>query len=487
MKSLHGSFFPREAYAETDSYSLLPLRFTELDESRYFLSSLGGDYIVLPRDKLLDLVEHRLDPSDPLLRDLEARHLVHRGNVEVHRELLSAQYRTRQSLLPEYTSLHIFVVTLRCDNSCHYCQVSRVSEDRVAFDMSPETADRSIQLMFRSPSRAIKVEFQGGESLLNFPLIRRIVLRTKELKGDRSVEFVVATNLAPLTIEMLEFFAEHHVMISTSIDGPAKLHNQNRPRPGMDAYERAVDGIRRCREILGPESVSALMTCTAASLEQPEEIVDEYVRLGFREVFLRSISPYGFAVKTATRIGYETEQFLEFFRRGVTRVLDHAAQGVEIREVFSAIILRRLLTSFPTGYVDLQSPSGIGTGVIVYNYDGDVYASDESRMLAEMGDKSFRLGNVHGNSWEELFTQSSLLPTLHKTMTEGLPGCCDCAFQPYCGSEPIRHHVAQGDVVGHRPTSSFCRKHIEVFRYLVRLMEDSPLASKILRKWAAWN
>ena len=39
----------------------------------------------------------------------------------------------------------------------------------------------------------------------------------------------------------------------------------------------------------------------------------------------------------------------------------------------------------------------------VYNYDGDVYAADEGRMLAEMGDTSFRLGNVHADSYADLF------------------------------------------------------------------------------------
>jgi hypothetical protein len=37
----------------------------------------------------------------------------------------------------------------------------------------------------------------------------------------------------------------------------------------------------------------------------------------------------------------------------------------------------------------------IGIGALVYNYDGDIYASDEGRMLAEMGDRTFRLGSVH--------------------------------------------------------------------------------------------
>ena len=59
-------------------------------------------------------------------------------------------------------------------------------------------------------------------------------------------------------------------------------------------------------------------------------------------------------------------------------------------EQYSAIVLKKMLTNDDPGYVDLTSPAGIGIGAIVYNYDGDVYASDEGRMLAEMGDRTFR-------------------------------------------------------------------------------------------------
>ena len=44
--------------------------------------------------------------------------------------------------------------------------------------------------------------------------------------------------------------------------------------------------------------------------------------------------------------------------------------------------------------MDLTSPAGIGIGGLVYNYDGNIYASDEGRMLAEMKDNTFLLGTV---------------------------------------------------------------------------------------------
>jgi uncharacterized protein len=50
---------------------------------------------------------------------------------------------------------------------------------------------------------------------------------------------------------VLEFCKTNSILLSTSLDGPADLHNKNRPRPGGNSHELAVAGIRRAREILG--------------------------------------------------------------------------------------------------------------------------------------------------------------------------------------------------------------------------------------------
>jgi His-Xaa-Ser system radical SAM maturase HxsB len=281
---------------------------------------------------------------------------------------------------------------------------------------------------------------------------------------------------------MLDFAREHNIRFSCSLDGAASLHNRNRPRPQHDSHERTVQAIRRIRAKLGADSVSALMTTTAQSLEEPEAIIDEYVRQGFPSIFLRWISPFGFAIKSASRIGYDTERFLAFYKRG--HIFKLNSSGTGLREEYASIILRKILTPYSTGYVDLQSPAGLGLSMLVYNYDGDVYASDEARMLAEMGDHTFRLGNVRKNSYEQLFLESPLLETVFDTVAEGLPGCSECAFSPYCGTDPVFNHATQRDRIGHRPTSSFCRRNMEILRHLFLILEEHSERSDILKQWA---
>src|SRR5882762_3846959 len=83
-------------------------------------------------------------------------------------------------------------------------------------------------------------------------------------------------------------------------------------------------------------------------------------------------------------------------------------EWVALPEFYASLLLKRLLTDVPTGYVDLRSPAGIGLGALVYNYDGRVFASDEGRMLAEMGDQTFELGSV-AESYRSLVFSDKLL------------------------------------------------------------------------------
>ena len=283
---------------------------------------------------------------------------------------------------------------------------------------------------------------------------------------------------------MLDFCRAHDVFISTSLDGPADLHNKNRPRPGRNSWELATEGIRRVREELGVDRVSALMTTTRSSLERVREIIDCYVEQGLTSVFLRPLSPYGFAVKTKSFDAYDVDRWLPFYEEGLDYIIELNSQGVPMVEQYAAIILKKMFTNDDPGYVDLTSPSGIGIGAIVYNYDGDVYASDEGRMLAEMGDTTFRLGNLHEDSYEEIMLSEALLGPLEESFAASAPMCSDCAFEPYCGADPTYHHATAGDFLGRKPTSGFCRRNMAIFKLLLDRYESDPSTRALFQTWA---
>src|SRR5262249_31236305 len=180
-------------------------------------------------------------------------------------------------------------------------------------------------------------------------------------------------------------------------------------------------------------------------------------------------SPYGFAVKPRLKTGYDTDAFLDFYARALTYIIELNRKGTFFVEGCAQLLLTRMLTPFSTGYVDLQSPAGAGISAVVYNHDGDVYVSDEARMLAEMGDKTFRMGSVHADSYEAMFGGPLLRTLVDASCVESLPGCADCALQPGCGADPVENYAKQADIVGHRPTSDFCRRNMGVMKHLLGL------------------
>ena len=307
----------------------MPFRFDRTGSDGYLVSNMVGDFVRLSADEFDRLIDERVSPGDGLYEKAYASNLITREGQTAQLQMLAARLRSRMAFLREPSGLHMFVVTLRCEHSCPYCQVSRQSTDRTRFDMSEDTAERALRIALESPSPRIKIEFQGGEPLLNFPLIAKIVENAKSSapKTGKQIEFVIASNLALLTDDILAFCKRNDVLLSTSLDGPADLHNRNRPRPGGNSYELAVKGIKAAQRVLGADRVGALMTTTEASLDRVEEIIDEYIALGLDGIFLRPLSPYGFAIKTKQIRKYDAKRWLDFYVRGLRYILDINRRG----------------------------------------------------------------------------------------------------------------------------------------------------------------
>ena len=106
------------------------------------------------------------------------------------RSRLSKEKTSRRYALKYFvgggTALHIVVLTLRCDQACMYCHASAVTgpghED---LDMSMETGLKIVDKVFTSRAPILHIEFQGGEALLNFPVLKAIVLQGPRDRKNR--------------------------------------------------------------------------------------------------------------------------------------------------------------------------------------------------------------------------------------------------------------------------------------------------------------
>ncbi len=94
------------------------------------------------------------------------------------------------------------------------------------------------------------------------------------------------------------------------------------------------------------------------------------------------------------------------------------------------------------------------------------------------------MGNVFKQDYLDVFDGSVIHELVENSCTETLPGCFSCAYQIYCGADPIRNYVDQVDMVGHRPTSDFCRKNSYMMDMLFEKIREND--SRVMDVFWSW-
>jgi uncharacterized protein len=137
-------------HAPEKAITLLPFRFRRSDHGGYLASNMVGDFLRLTENELHRVLDLKVTPGDGLYEKAYAGHLISREGQSAQLQVLGLRLRSRMAFLRAPTALHIFV-TLRCEHSCPYCQVSRQSTDRSRFDITDETAERALAIALQSP------------------------------------------------------------------------------------------------------------------------------------------------------------------------------------------------------------------------------------------------------------------------------------------------------------------------------------------------
>jgi uncharacterized protein len=463
------------------------------------LTNQLGDWVFVTKDEFSSLYQGKLDPGSSLHTRLSERHFLKDDSAV---ERMVSRSKARKRFLEYGPNLHIMVVTLRCNEMCVYCHASRADMDQVDTDMTTETAEKTVDLILQSTSPSVTIEFQGGEPLVNFPLVKHIVnyALEKNRAYGKNLEFTMVSNLSMMTEEKLEFLLEHKVQICTSIDGPETLHNKQRKltivnddkkKEKGNAFQAAAYWIERINKAyvdigLDPVlyHVEALLTTTKAALAYPKEIVDTYVGLGCRAIFLRPVDPFGFASQTAGTVEYPRNSYLDFYRQAVDHILELNKQGVQVLERFASIFLTKILTGEDPNFLDIRSPCGAGIGQVAYNYDGSIFTCDEGRMVHQMGDSFFKIGNVNDSSYRELMKHDTVRSLMIASNLDLQPDCVNCTYNPYCGVCPVHNYESQGSIWGRMRESSLCAVHKGIQDYLFeKLREDDPKVVEAFQRW----
>lgn len=466
-------------------YTILPFNFKRFSNEVLIVNECGN-YMFLDFQQFDDFINYKIKNSD-LKDDLESNlFLTESENLDLAITKTAARYRSRKEFLRTFTSLHMMVITLRCNQKCEYCQVSSADENSSKYDMSIDVAEKIVDFIFSSPTRYPKIEFQGGEPTLNWNVIVSVVNKAEKiaLYQKKDVEFVICTNLLHITDEQLEFCKNHKIDISTSLDGPKIIHDKYRlARIGSGTYDKVIERIQRAREYVGNDHVSALMTTTSNSLDSFKEIIDEYLKLDLNGIFIRSLNPYGFAAEKSQALNYPIELFVEKYLEALKYIFK-INKTKYFPEFFATLIFSRILTSFSTGFVDLQSPSGAGISGVIYDYDGSVFPADEARMLARMGDRHFCLGNVNTDTWENIFLGYKQKSITKNACVEVTVPCSWCVYKAYCGTDPVRNYLETGSEIRNMCFSPFCIKNQLIFDKLFEFLKSCNDTEKdIIWSW----
>ncbi len=476
-----------------------PRRVKKLNQNLFRSRKVAGQHVVttdhgsfafLDDQQLQQLVTGQVKRGTPLFDELTSKGFLF--DVE-GLDKVAADYDRRYSYLYRGPVLHIMVVTLRCNEVCAYCQASRADIGATEFDMSIATAEKVVDMIVQAPSDTLTIEFQGGEPLANWEVVKHVVEygSEKAKAAGKRVMFSLVTNLAMMDDEKLQYILDHRLQVSTSLDGPKDLHDKYRKLAGNSAYDRTVywmDRMNAAYQGAGLDPmlyhVEALTTVTRDHLSRAKELVDEYVARGCRAIFLRPLNPFGYATRTASALGYSGQEFLAFYREALDYILTLNKQGVEILERLSAIFLTKILTPDDPNYLDIRSPCGAGVGQIAYNHDGSIFTCDEGRMVYQVGDEAFKIGTVGQSTLKEVVTHDTVKSLLVASCLDSIPGCSDCAYKPYCGTCPVYNYGEQGNIFPQNATNQRCAIYMGVQdRLFEMLMGADPQVTDILNRW----
>ncbi|MBO6937751.1 MAG: His-Xaa-Ser system radical SAM maturase HxsB [Deltaproteobacteria bacterium] len=459
---------------------------------RHILTNDAGQWHFLDDADFRAFLAGELTPSHG-----EYEALVDKGFLRdgLNAEALATRLRRKKAFVGQGPHLHIVITTLRCNQSCQYCHASRTDMDQVSTDMSMETAKRVVDMAMQTTSPYVNFEFQGGEPTVNFPVLKFIVeySREKNKAEKKLLEHSVVTNMTHMTEEKAAWLMDNGVMVCTSLDGPADVHDHNRRwKDGASAFEDVVRWMKHFNEGYierGKDPrlwhVDALMTTTRRTLERGKELVDLYVDMGLKTIHLRPLNPYGFAVGTWKAIGYTSEEYLDFYAQTLDYILELNRQGVEIAEGTAATFLVKMLTADDPNFVDVRSPCGAGTGQVAYNYDGSVFTCDEGRMVAAMGSDLFQIGDTSQGTLAEAIRHPTVKALALASLQDSLPGCHSCWNKPFCGVCPMHDYMGSGDIFGQRPRSPKCKEHYTIASLLFERLANDPdgWIEKTFRRW----
>lgn len=388
--------------------------------------------------------------SEDDMRDIfsDLRELEEEGSLfaeDVYKEGV-IDFKKRQTVV-KALCLHI---AHDCNLACRYCFAGEGEYKGDRSLMSLEVGKKALDFLVESSGnrRNLEVDFFGGEPLLNFDVVKKLVAYGREIEKtkDKHFRFTLTTNGVLLNDDVIAFANKEMDNIVLSIDGRKEVHDHMRPfKNGAGSYDLILDKFKKVAESRKQTKYYVRGTFTHNNLDFVEDVLslaDE----GFEQI---SVEPVVAGPEEPYAIRPEDIPVIcEGYDRLAKEMLKRKKEG----RGFNFFHYMIDLSGGPCVYKRL-SGCGSGTEYLAVTPWGDLYPCHQF-----VGEEEFCLGNV-----KEGIVNTEMRDTFKLCNVYAKEECRSCFAKFYCsGGCAANAYHCHGDI--NRPYEIGCelqRKRVE--------------------------
>ena len=323
-----------------------------------------------------------------------------------------------------------------CNLTCSYCFAGQGSYKGDTALMPYETGKAALDMLVRmsGPRRNLEVDFFGGEPLLNWQTVKRLVAygRSIEKEYRKNFRFTLTTNGMLVDDDVIDFCNREMHNVVLSLDGRKEVHDRFRvDRAGRGSYDKIVPRFQEFVRRRGDQNYYIRGTYTRHNLDFLND-VKHMADLGFTQL---SMEPIVTAPDDPEALRPEDLPVLyEQYEQLAVEMLKRKREGKGFDFYHYLIDLE----NGPCLYKRLGG-CGSGTEYLAVTPSGELYPCHQF-----VGDAAYLMGNV----WDGV-TRIDLFEQFKSCGLSSRPDCDNCWAKLYCaGGCAANAYHATGDING---------------------------------------
>ena len=361
---------------------------------------------------------------------------------------MAGTFKERSGDVVKALCLH---VAHTCNLNCAYCFASQGKYHGDRALMSFEVGKQALDFLMEHSGtrRNLEVDFFGGEPLMNWEVVKRLVgyARSVEKERGKNFRFTLTTNGMLIDDEVIDFVNREMSNVVLSLDGRKEINDRTRgDYAGNGSYERIVPKFQKLVAARGGRNYYIRGTFTHANPDFTRDIFHMADDLGFTELSMEPVvcAPGDAAALNDADLEIVKEQY-EILAKDMLR---RQKEGRPI--TFYHYMLD--LTEGPCIYKRI-SGCGSGTEYMAVTPWGDLYPCHQF-----VGEEAYKLGDV----WNGV-QNTALREEFRACNAYARPDCDGCWARLYCsGGCAANAYHATGSIRGvYKAGCELFRKRIE--------------------------